>query len=124
MAMPKDLTLSLENRPGSLAELGEALGNAGVNIDGGCAVTGGGRGEIHLLVEDAGPARSAIERAGMEVASERDVLVTDVEDRPGELGRIARSLADAGVNIELLYIAAGTRLVIGADDLEKARASL
>ena len=122
--MATDLTLVLEDRPGSLAQLGEALGGAGVNIDGGCGVTSGGRGELHLLVEDAAAARSAIEGAGMEVAGERDVLVTGLEDRPGELGRIARSLADAGVNIELFYLAAGTRLVIGADDLEKARGAI
>jgi len=49
----KDLTVSLEDRPGTLADLGEALGKAGINIEGMCAVAGEGRSIIHLLVTDA-----------------------------------------------------------------------
>ena len=52
---------------------------------------------------------------------EREVLVVDVDDRAGALGEIARKLSDAGVNIELFYLATTTRLVIGVDDLKKAR---
>jgi hypothetical protein len=122
--MAKDLTVILEHRPGKLAALGEATGKAGVNIDGICAVTSGGQGEIHLLVEDAGAARSALEGAGVEVREERDVIVHEVEDRPGVVGEVARRLAEASVNIEVFYLATGTRLVIGADDLEKARSAL
>jgi hypothetical protein len=122
--MATDLTVQLEDRPGTLAQLGEALGNAGVNIDGLCAVTGGGRGEIHVLVEDASAARQALEGAGMQVSGEQEVLVVDAQDRPGELGRIARAVADAGANINLAYVAADTRVVIGADDLEKARGAV
>ena len=58
--MPKDLSVSLEDRPGELARLGEALGNAGVNIEGICAMTSEGRGIIHILVEDAAAARAAL----------------------------------------------------------------
>lgn len=122
--MATDLTVQLEDRPGSLAELGEALGGAGVNIDGVCGVTGGGRGEIHVLVEDASAARQALEGAGIQVAAEQEVLVVEAEDRPGELGRVARAIADAGANITVVYVAAGTKVVIGADDLEKARGAV
>jgi hypothetical protein len=122
--MATDLTVQLEDRPGSLAELGEALGGAGVNIDGICGVTGGGRGEIHVLVEDAAAARQALEGAGNQVSGEQEVLVVEAEDRPGELGRVARAIADAGANINVVYIAAGTKVVIGADDLEKARGAV
>jgi hypothetical protein len=122
--MAKDLTVVLEHRPGKLAALGEATGGAGVNIDGICAVTSGGQGEIHLLVEDADAARRALEGAGLEVREEREVIVHEVEDRPGVVGAVARKLAGASVNIELFYLATGTRLVIGADDLEKARGAL
>jgi hypothetical protein len=122
--MATDLTVQLEDRPGTLAELGEALGSAGVNIDGLCAVTGAGRGKIHVLVEDASAARQALEGAGMQVAGEQEVLVLDAQDSPGELGRIARAIADAGANITLAYVAAGTRVVIGADDLDKARGAV
>jgi hypothetical protein len=122
--MATDLTVQLEDRPGTLAELGEALGGAGVNVDGFCALTSGGRGEIHVLVEDGSAARQALEGAGMQVAGEQEVLVVDAQDRPGELGRIARAIADAGVNITLAYVAAGTKVVIGADDVDKARGAV
>ena len=122
--MAKDLTVTADDQPGTLASIGEALGNAGVNIEGMCATTAGGRGTLHLLVEDAGAARSALEGAGFQVEGERDVLVTDIEDRPGETGKLARKLADAGVNVEFAYLATRTRAVIGADDVEKARSAL
>jgi hypothetical protein len=119
--MPKNLTVSLEDKPGSLAKLGEALGTEGINIEGICGVTVGGRGEIHLLVEDADGARSAIEGAGFVVSGERDVIVVDIEDRPGELGGIARRLAENSINLELLYLSASMELILGVDDYEKAR---
>ena len=122
--MPKDLTVYLEDRPGTLADLGEALGKAGVNIEGGCGVQDDGKETFHLLFEDAAGAREALEGAGIKVQAERDVIVTDVADTPGALGQMARSIAEAGVNIELVYMASNNRLVIGASDLDKARAAL
>ncbi len=121
--MAKDLTVILEDHPGALADLGEALGKAGINIDGLCGVPGGGKGAVHFLVEDAADARRALEGAGMHVESERDVLIVDVQDRPGELGKICRKLANAGVNINLTYFSQ-KGLVIGADSLDKARAAV
>jgi hypothetical protein len=125
--MSKDLTVILKDRPGELARLGQATGEAGVNIQGMCAFTGEGTGVIHLLVDDAqAPAASrALEDAGMGLADEREVLVVDIEDRPGTLGELARSLGEASVNIELAYtIFGGVKLVIVTDDLESARAAL
>jgi hypothetical protein len=123
--MAKDLTVMLEDRPGALAELGEATGTAGANIEGVCAVTEEGRGVVHILVEDVGAARQALQDAGLDVAEERDVLVVEVEDRPGTMGDVARRMADAGVNIELAYTTFGrVRLVLGVDDLDKARAAV
>lgn len=122
--MAKNLTVHLEDKPGALAEMGEVLGKAGVNIDGICSVTCEGVGVINILVEDVSIARSALEEAGMEVHAEEEVLVVDVVDRPGELGGIARRLASAGVNLNLLYLTASMDLVIGVDDFEKGRAAL
>jgi hypothetical protein len=117
--MAKDLAVVLQDRPGTLADLGEALGRAGVNIDGICGVAEGGEAVMHVLVEDAGAARSALEGAGFEVRGERDVALLDLEDRPGSLGEAARRIADAGANLDLVYLATRTRLVVGADDLSK-----
>jgi hypothetical protein len=122
--MATDLTIALEDRPGELARLGEALGGAGVNIDGGCATTGAGSGQVHILVQDAAAARSALEAAGIQIAAEREALVVDAPNNPGELGRTARKLADAGVNIEVYYVATGDALVFVADDPAKARSAL
>jgi hypothetical protein len=125
--MPKDLTVVLQDRPGELARLGEATGSVGVNILGMCAFTGEGRGVIHVLVDDpkAGAARTALEDAGMGIADEREVLVVDIEDRPGTLGELARTLGEANVNIELAYTTfGGTKLVVATDDLDSARAAL
>ena len=122
--MATDFTITMEDRPGSLAKLGETMGKAGINIEGACAVTGGGKGEIHILVPDASAARSALKAAGVSVTSEREVLVVDAKDRPGELGRISRKLADAGVNIQFFYISTGMKFVIGVDDAKKAKAAV
>jgi hypothetical protein len=123
--MPKDLTLVVEDRPGTLADLGEATGRAGVNIDGLCAITGDGKGFIHILVEDAAAARKALEQAGFGIADERDAIVVDLHDRPGAMGEIARGLAEAGVSIDVAYtIFSGVRLVIVTEDHEKARSAL
>jgi hypothetical protein len=121
----KDLTVILEDRPGALADLGDATGGAGINIEGICAVTGGGKGEIHLLVDDADRTREALEFGGMEVTGERDVLVVEVEDRPGTMAALTRKLGDAGVNVQLAYTTfGGVKIVLGVDDLEKARAAV
>lgn len=120
--MAIDLTVILEDRPGTLADMGEALGKAGINIQGLCGFPSEGKGVIHILVEDGPTACRALEEAGLEVRSERQVLILDIEDRPGEFGRICRRIANAGINIDLVYLATNTRLVVGADNLDKARA--
>ncbi len=111
----------LTDRPGTLADLGETLGKAGININGLCGFPCEGKGVIHVLLEDATPARKVLGEAGFEVEEDRQVLVLEVSDRPGELGGICRRIADAGVNIDLIYAATGTRIVLGVDDFEKAR---
>src|SRR5438034_730504 len=116
--MPTDLTIVLTDQPGELARIGQATGEAGVNILGMAAFTGQGRGIIHILVatERADAARSALEQGGLGVADAREVLVVDVNDRPGSLGGLARALGEAGVNIELAYTTfGGVRLVIATD---------
>jgi hypothetical protein len=100
-----ELILEVENRPGVLAEVGEVLGAAEVNIVTAAVYTLGGAGRIHLIVDEADRAVSVLKRAGIDVEAIRDVMSVTLEDRPGELGRFARSLAEAGININGLYIA-------------------
>lgn len=123
--MATDLRIEAEDRPGQLAAIGGELGKAGVNIDGFCAAVAGGRGVLHLLVEDADAARRALEGAGYAVDAAREALVvSDVEDRAGYLGETAGRLSDAGVNIEVAYLGTGTRLVLVVDDRDAAQRAL
>ena len=118
----KDLTISLENRPGALAEMGDALGRAGVSIEGGGAFVVDGRGVAHFLFEDGDAARRALEAAGIQVLEEREVLVQRLnQTEPGQLGKISRRMAEAGVNIEVLYSDHDHQLILVVDDIEKGR---
>lgn len=118
----QDLTIELENRPGALAEMGEALGRAGVSIEGGGAFVVNGIGVAHFLFVDGGAARQALEAAGIRVLEERDVLVQRLNQaEPGQLGKISRGMAEAGVNIEVLYSDHEHQLILVVDDLAKGR---
>jgi hypothetical protein len=119
----KDLAIALANRPGALAEMGDALGRAGVSVEGGGAFVVDGRGIAHFLVEDAAAARVALESAGIEVIAENQVLVQRLDqDRPGQLGALCRLMADAGVNIEVLYSDHDHQLILVVDDPARGRA--
>ncbi|MGE5694503.1 MAG: amino acid-binding protein [Candidatus Sericytochromatia bacterium] len=123
--MATDLTLYLDNEPGELARVGDLLGRAGANIEGLCAVgSGGGQAEVHILVQDPTPAFEALQRAGIKIVSEEEVVVLPIEDRPGALGEVARKLGDAAVNLNTAYLATNTRLVLAADDLAAAKSAL
>ena len=122
--MASDLTVILEDKPGTIADVAETLGKAGINIDGLCGIPIEGKGYLHILVENATAARNTLVEAGFDVLEEREVIVWEIENRPGTLGNVSRRIANAGANIELIYVASNTRIVIGADDLETARAVL
>lgn len=118
----KDLAIELDHRPGALAELGEALAQAGVSIEGGGVFAAAGRGLAHFLFAeaDAGAARRALEAAGIRVLGEKEVLLARLrQDVPGELGRISRYLARAGVDIEVQYSDHAGNLVLVVDDRER-----
>jgi hypothetical protein len=119
----KDLEIALENRPGALAEMGEALGKAGVSIEGGGAFTVNGEGVAHFLFEDGETARAALEKAGIRVVAVRDVVVQRLKQAvAGQLGSLTRKMAEAGVNIEVLYSDHDHQMIMVVDEIEKARA--
>jgi hypothetical protein len=117
----KDLVIVPEDTPGVLATLGELLGDAGINIEAISAFTGKGRGIVHVLVDKADEALEVLQTAGIEVAAARRVVVAALPDEPGALGGACRQLADAEVNIEQAYIAAGSKLVVVCDDVDRAK---
>lgn len=118
----KDLTIELEDRPGALAEMGEALGSAGVSVEGGGVFVSGGVGIAHFLVGDAAVARGALERAGIRVVRESEVVILRLhQGEPGQLGKIGRRMAEAGVNIEVQYSDHDHQLILVVDQLDRAR---
>jgi hypothetical protein len=123
-----DLAIALEDRPGALAEMGEALGRAGVSIEGGGAwvvdsgARGGLRGVAHFLFADGEAARRALEVARVRVLAVREVVTVRLKQGvPGQLGRLTRRMADAGVNIEAQYSDHDHRLVLVVDRIDAAR---
>ncbi|HXU36218.1 MAG TPA: amino acid-binding ACT domain-containing protein [Blastocatellia bacterium] len=117
-----DLAIALANRPGALAEMGEALGRAGVSVEGGGAFVVNGQG-AHFLFEDGEAARKALEAAGIHVLEVRDVVVLRLnQTEPGQLGKISRRMAETGVNIEVLYSDHDHQLILVVDDIAKGRA--
>jgi hypothetical protein len=123
--MATDFTISVEDRPGGLASIGEALGNAGINIEGVCGLGFEGRGLIHICVTDAATTRQALDAAGLKVEGEADAILTEPvtgATQPGTLGAMARRIAEAGINVRALYLATGDRGVVVTDDNEKVAA--
>ena len=93
----------MDNRPGNLAALTEALAAVGINIEAMAAFALDGRGMIRFVVDDADAARQALADAGLP-AEEHEVLTAFLPDTPGQLATVARSLAESDINIEAVYI--------------------
>ncbi len=117
--------ITIDDRPGVLAEIGELLGEAHVNIETLTATTIGGRGVIHLVVDDGEDAGEILQREGFTVETARPVLITTLDDQPGELGRYCRKLADSGITISAAYVArrggGETDLILAVDNLDAAK---
>jgi hypothetical protein len=117
-----DLAIELEDRPGALAEMGEALGRAGVSVEGGGVFVANGVGVAHFLFADGNAAREALENAGIRVVEANEVVTLRLrQDEPGQLGRIARRMAEAGVNIRVQYSDHDHQLILVVDDPERGR---
>jgi hypothetical protein len=122
--MAVDLAIEIENTPGALAQVAAAISDAGVNIAAATCVGPGERAELHILVPHAEAARHSLAISHVAVTREREVVVVDVEDRPGVLADLTRAIARAGVNLDLVYVATRNRVVFGATDLAALKAVL
>ncbi len=123
--MLEEITVTIDDRPGILADLGELLGRAGVNIETLSASTHGGVGVIHLVVDDGEEAAETLAANGFKVSGVRQVLTATLDDRPGELGRYCRRLSDAGVSISAAYVGrrggGETELILAVDNVPAAK---
>jgi hypothetical protein len=122
--MATDLVIDIENTPGALARVAAAISDAGVNIAAATCVGPGDKAELHILVPHAEAAKHSLALSQLAVSREREVVVVDVEDRPGVLADLTRRIARAGVDLDLVYVATRNRVVFGAPDLESLRAAL
>jgi hypothetical protein len=122
--MAVDLVIDIENTPGSLARVAAAISDAGVNMAAATCIGSHERAELHILVKHAGAAKHSLAIAGVLATRETEVVVVTVEDRPGVLADLTRKVAEAGVNLDLVYVATQNRVVFGATDLDALRAAL
>jgi hypothetical protein len=117
-----DIEVHMTNQPGQLALLGETLGAAEISVEGGGMWLVDDVGVAHFLVTDGETAAATLERAGLTVVGYRGVVVQRLDqDIPGQLGMFCRALANAGVNIEVLYSDHNHQLVVAADDVVAAQ---
>ena len=123
--MLEEIIVAVDDRPGLLADIGELLGGAGVNIETLGAYDHDGMGVVHLVVDDGEDAGEILASNGFKVEGTRPVLAATLDDRPGELGRYCRRLADAGVVISSAYVAkrrgGETEVIFAVDDLDAAK---
>jgi hypothetical protein len=122
--MAVDLVIDIENTPGALARVAAAISDAGVNIAAATCVGPGDKAELHILVPHAEAAKHSLALSQLAVSREREVVVVDVEDRPGVLADLTRRVARAGVDLDLVYVATRNRVVFGARDLDSLKAAL
>jgi hypothetical protein len=122
--MAVDLVIDIENTPGALAQVAAAISDAGVNIAAATCVGPGARAELHILVPHAEAAKHALAISHVADTREREVVVVDVDDRPGVLADLTRKIARAGVDLDLVYVATRNRVVFGAADLAALRAAV
>ena len=118
----RNLCIELENHPGALAEMGEVLGRLGISIEGGGAFVANGKGLANFLFEDGTAARDALDSIGIRILLESDVVVQRLDqDKPGQLGKLLRRMAEAGVNVEAQYSDHQHQLVLVVDEIDRAR---
>lgn len=122
--MAFDLVIDVENTPGALAAVAGAVSDAGVNLAAATCMGAGARAELHILVPHPEAAKHSLAISHLAVTREREVVVVDVEDRPGVLADLTRKIARAGVNLDLVYVATRNRVVFGAEDVGALRAAL
>ncbi len=124
MPKVKELSIRVENRPGTLAHVARVLGDAKVNILAFLAGTSATEGTVQVVVDNVNKAKKALEGAGL-TCSEADVLHVELPNVPGALGNFAGKLAAKDINITSGYQTAvkGSKkasVVLAVSDLEKA----
>jgi hypothetical protein len=117
------LVVSLANKPGTLARFCSILGDAGVNIAAILAPETRRGGKVRVIVDDQDRATSALKKAKIKFSRE-EVMIVEMYNRPGVLGKLAAKLAEAKIDILFTFAStspyAWTKVVIAVHDVGKA----
>jgi hypothetical protein len=120
----KQFEINVQNKPGDVARIAEALSKNAVNIRGITTDMGAGKPVVRVITDDEASARSALKNSGIKFA-ERDVIILSMSDKPGELAKWTQKVARAGVNIESIFMLGNTgdqvQIAIGVDQRDKAQ---
>lgn len=120
----KEFRITLGNRPGELARVAENLSRRGVNVKSLAVTAGGNQVTAHLIGHDVEATRAALQDIGAQY-KEQEIIELLLEDRAGEIARVANQLADAGINIDALYLTGKDddliELALAVDDVKKAK---
>ena len=124
MAAIKQISIFVENKPGRMAGVAKALGDAGVNIRALTIAEAGDFGVVRMVVDDTERGYTALRETGFMV-SETDVLAVEIKDVPGGLYEIANSLGTNNINVEYAYAfvtakAERAMLILRVDDVKRA----
>ena len=125
MAIRRQLSVTMDNTPGTLAIMADAFAAKNVNILAFMSIEYEGRSLVRMIVDNVPVAKKALQGTGYPYTEER-VLGTKLANRPGTLARIAKRLGDAGVNIDYAYVGAEPRslqqlVVLSVSDLDRAK---
>ncbi|NHW88605.1 MAG: acetolactate synthase [Archaeoglobi archaeon] len=121
--MIRQISVFVENKPGRLASVTGVLFEKGINLRAFMIADAGDFGIIRMVVDKTDEAYKALKEAGFTVAI-NEVLAVEVEDKPGELYRIAKALGDEGINIDYVYAFTSEKhkalIIFRVDNLERA----
>ena len=118
------ISIQLENHPGKIAEVTEALSKRGVNIRAISVVEGSDTGVMRFLPSDVETANASLEELGFTFSTE-EILSIRLQDSSGKLAFITKTLSQSGINIDYVYATvegdgASSRLVIKVSNIPLA----
>ena len=118
----QDIEILLENKPGSLALMGETLGKNKISLEGGGVFQNGEISIAHFLVEEAKRAKVVLAEVGINVIKINNVIIQKLrQDVSGQLGMFCRKLANANVNILTQYSDHSNQLIVVVDNYEEGK---
>ena len=115
----KQLTVFLENKTGRLAKVARILKKQNINLQGFSTTEARDYGILRMLVSDVEKSRESLREAGF-TTHVAEVICVKVVDKPGELSNILDTLSAERINIDYVYVIAGTRIVLSVSDIKKA----